>query len=70
VDGGAVSDLGQALAPRAPAGTDPLTHLDVNGAGEPIGPGPLPFAAFPITVGTGAEATRTRCRPCPRKRPR
>lgn len=58
VGGGAVIDLGKALAALLPATGDPVAHLEVVGEGRPIGPDPLPFVALPTTAGTGAEATK------------
>ncbi|MBN2906266.1 MAG: iron-containing alcohol dehydrogenase [Rhodobacteraceae bacterium] len=59
IGGGAVLDLGKALAALVPA-TDstPLDHLEVVGAGRPLPADPLPLVAIPTTAGTGAEATR------------
>jgi alcohol dehydrogenase class IV len=57
--GGAVLDLGKALAALLPApDPDPLEHLEVVGKGRPLSVAPLPFVAIPTTAGTGAEATR------------
>ena len=58
VGGGAVIDLGKALAALIPARADPMRHLEVVGEGRPLPAPPLPFAAIPTTAGTGAEATK------------
>lgn len=59
VGGGAVLDLGKALAGLLPApDPDPLEHLEVVGRGNPLAVDPLPFVAVPTTAGTGSEATR------------
>ena len=42
----------------ATAGTDPLEHLEVIGAGRPIVRPGLPCVAVPTTAGTGSEVTR------------
>ena len=56
--GGSALDVAKAAAVLALAGTDPLEHLEVVGAGRPIiGPG-LPCVAVPTTAGTGSEVTR------------
>nr|WP_237402264.1 iron-containing alcohol dehydrogenase [Rhodovulum sulfidophilum] len=56
--GGAVIDLGKALAALVPSDRPVLDHLEVVGAGLPLPRAPLPFAALPSTAGTGSEATR------------
>ena len=59
IGGGAVLDLGKALAALLPApNPDPLEHLEVVGRGKPLAADPLPFIAIPTTAGTGSEATR------------
>ncbi|SIO37117.1 hypothetical protein SAMN05444722_1725 [Rhodovulum sp. ES.010] len=58
IGGGAVIDLGKALAALIPSGRPPLDHLEVVGQGLPLAAPPLPFAALPTTAGTGAEATK------------
>ena len=58
IGGGAVIDLGKALAALAPAACAPMTYLEVVGDGLPLDAEPLPFIACPTTAGTGAEATR------------
>lgn len=56
--GGAVVDLGKAVAALVPGTGDPLKHLEVVGQGLPLDASPLPFIAIPTTSGTGAEATK------------
>jgi alcohol dehydrogenase class IV len=56
--GGSALDLGKAVALLAAAGTDPLDHLEVIGAGRPISRPGLPCIAAPTTAGTGSEVTR------------
>lgn len=56
--GGAVIDMGKALAALTPAASDPMDRLEVVGRGLPLTAPPLPFIAIPTTAGTGAEATR------------
>lgn len=56
--GGAVIDLGKALAALIPATGDPMDHLEVVGKGLPLTVDPLPFVAIPTTSGTGAEVTK------------
>lgn len=56
--GGAVVDLGKALAALIPAPGGVMDHLEVVGKGLPLVRAPLPFVALPTTAGTGAEATR------------
>lgn len=58
VGGGAVIDLGKALAALLPGARPPLDHLEVVGQGLPLEAVPLPFIAVPTTAGTGAEATK------------
>jgi hypothetical protein len=58
VGGGAVLDLGKAVAALIPGHRPPLDHLEVVGRGLPLDAPPLPFIAVPTTAGTGAEATR------------
>lgn len=58
IGGGAVLDLGKALAGLAPQPTPAMDHLEVVGHGLPLGAAPLPFIAMPTTSGTGAEATK------------
>ena len=56
--GGAVLDMGKALAALIPAPGGIMDHLEVVGLGLPLRAAPLPFIALPTTAGTGAEATR------------
>lgn len=56
--GGAVIDLGKALAALIPAPGGPMDHLEVVGRGLALTADPLPFVAIPTTAGTGAEATK------------
>jgi alcohol dehydrogenase class IV len=58
IGGGAVLDLGKALAALIPAPDGPLEHLEVVGKGLPLMGTPLPFIAIPTTAGTGAEVTK------------
>ncbi len=58
IGGGAVLDLGKALAAMLPASTPLLDHLEVVGRGRALPHAPLPFVALPTTSGTGAEATK------------
>lgn len=56
--GGAVIDLGKALAAMLPAPGGIMDHLEVVGRGLPLAAEPLPFVAVPTTSGTGAEVTK------------
>ena len=58
IGGGAVLDLGKALAAMIPAPGSALDHLEIVGKGLPLAAAPLPFIAMPTTSGTGAEVTR------------
>ena len=58
VGGGAVIDLGKAVAALAPGETAALEHLEGVGEGRPLNAAPLPFVAVPTTSGTGAEVTK------------
>ena len=58
IGGGAVLDLGKAVAGLARATSPVLTYLEVVGEGRALDAEPLPFIAIPTTSGTGAEATR------------
>jgi alcohol dehydrogenase class IV len=58
IGGGAVLDLGKALAALIPSPTPPQDHLEVVGKGLPLSAAPLPFIALPTTAGTGAEVTK------------
>lgn len=56
--GGAVIDMGKALAALIPAPGGAMDHLEVVGKGLPLAADPLPFIAIPTTAGTGAEVTK------------
>jgi alcohol dehydrogenase class IV len=56
--GGSALDMAKAVAVLAAAGTDPLDHLEVIGAGRPISRPGLLCIAVPTTAGTGSEVTR------------
>jgi alcohol dehydrogenase class IV len=58
IGGGAVLDMGKALAALIPAPDGPMQHLEVVGKGLPLKADPLPFIAIPTTAGTGAEVTK------------
>jgi hypothetical protein len=58
VGGGAVIDLGKAVAALIPADGHIMDHLEGVGAGQPLLRDPLPFVALPTTAGTGAEVTK------------
>ena len=58
IGGGAVLDLGKALAAMIPAPGAAMDHLEVVGKGLPLHADPLPFLALPTTAGTGAEVTK------------
>lgn len=58
IGGGAVLDMGKALAALIPSPSPPMDHLEVVGRGLPLSATPLPFIALPTTAGTGAEATK------------
>ena len=58
IGGGAVLDMGKALAALIAVATDPMDHLEVVGRGLPLTADPIPFIAIPTTSGTGAEVTR------------
>ena len=58
IGGGAVIDMGKALAALIPSATPVLDHLEVVGRGLPLTAPPLPFIALPSTAGTGAEVTK------------
>lgn len=56
--GGAVIDLGKAVAALVPAPGHAMDHLEVVGQGLPLVADPLPFLAIATTSGTGAEVTK------------
>ncbi len=56
--GGAVIDLGKAVAALVPAPGGAMDHLEVVGKALPLSVPPLPFIALPTTAGTGAEVTK------------
>jgi alcohol dehydrogenase class IV len=56
--GGSALDTAKAVAALAASGTDPLDHLEVVGAGQPLNQPALPCVAVPTTAGTGSEVTR------------
>lgn len=58
IGGGAVIDLGKALAALIPAPHGALRYLEVVGDGKPLDKAPLPLIAIPTTAGTGTEVTR------------
>jgi alcohol dehydrogenase class IV len=58
IGGGAVLDLGKALAAMLPAPGGVMDHLEGVGRGLPLQAAPLPFIALPTTSGTGAEVTK------------
>lgn len=58
VGGGAVIDLGKAVAAIIPANGPLMEHLEGVGGGKPLSSAPLPFVAVPTTAGTGAEVTK------------
>lgn len=58
IGGGAVLDMGKALAALIPAKHDPMEYLEVVGNGAPLDASPLAYVALPTTAGTGAEVTK------------
>lgn len=58
IGGGAVLDLGKAMAALIPSPSGAMDHLEVVGLGLPLTAAPLPYIALPTTSGTGAEATK------------
>jgi alcohol dehydrogenase class IV len=58
IGGGAVVDMGKALAALVPSPSPAMDHLEIVGRSLPLTAAPLPFIAIPTTSGTGAEATR------------
>jgi alcohol dehydrogenase class IV len=58
IGGGAVIDMGKALAALIPQATPVMDHLESVGPAHPLAAPPLPFIAIPTTAGTGAEVTK------------
>jgi hypothetical protein len=58
IGGGAVLDMGKALAAMIPQATPVMDHLEGVGPVHPLSATPLPFVAVPTTAGTGAEVTK------------
>jgi alcohol dehydrogenase class IV len=58
IGGGAVLDMGKALAALIPAPGPVMRYLEVVGEGRPLEATPLPFVAMATTSGTGAEVTK------------
>lgn len=58
VGGGAVIDLGKAVAGLCVSDGDPADYLELGHHAPRRLNDPLPFVAIPTTAGTGAEATR------------
>ncbi len=58
IGGGAVIDMGKALAALLPQPTPVMDHLEGVGPAHPLTAPPLPFIAVPTTAGTGAEVTK------------
>jgi alcohol dehydrogenase class IV len=58
IGGGSAIDLGKVVAALLTNDGDPMTYLEVVGAGCAIRNAPAPFIAIPTTAGTGAEVTR------------
>ena len=58
IGGGAVLDMGKALAALIPSATPAMDHLESVGPAHPLTAPPLPFIAIPTTSGTGAEVTK------------
>lgn len=58
IGGGAVIDMGKALAAMIPQPTPVHNHLEGVGPAHPLTAPPLPFIAIPTTAGTGAEVTK------------
>lgn len=64
VGGGSVLDSAKAVAGLGISRSDPLDHLEVVGAGEPLTEPGLPCVAVPTTAGTGSEVTRNAVLAC------
>lgn len=58
IGGGAVLDMGKALAAMIPSPTPVIDHLEGVGPAHGLSAAPLPFIAIPTTSGTGAEVTK------------
>jgi alcohol dehydrogenase class IV len=58
IGGGAVLDMGKALAALIPSASPAMDHLEIVGKALPLTADPLPLIALPTTSGTGAEVTR------------
>jgi alcohol dehydrogenase class IV len=58
IGGGAVVDLGKAVAALLANPGDALDYVEVIGRGRPLSRPPVPFLAVPTTAGTGSEVTR------------
>lgn len=58
IGGGAVIDLGKAIAGLVRNSGSVPDYLEIVGAGKPLDASPLPFIALPTTSGTGAEVTK------------
>ncbi len=58
IGGGAVLDMGKALAALIPSPTPAMDHLEGVGPARALSTDPLPFIAIPTTAGTGAEVTK------------
>jgi alcohol dehydrogenase class IV len=58
IGGGAVIDLGKAVAAMIPAQGNLMDYLEGVGDGRLLSCDPLPYIALPTTAGTGAEVTK------------
>lgn len=58
IGGGAVLDMGKALAALINAPAPPQDYLEIVGRGLALTGPTVPFIALPTTAGTGAEATK------------